>query len=265
MKLGCCLNMLGNSVDPIGAGYIPALASSGYDYVELPLAQVMELPEEEFESLLFEVERSGVSCECCNNFFPASIRLTGEMVNKQEIESYVEKAIDRAKRLGAKVIVFGSGGAKNVPEGFDTGRAFDQIAAVLKLVQPYALAAGICIVIEPLNRMESNIIRTLKEGKALMDAADASSVKLLVDYYHFSMEEESLDALKELMPYIRHVHFAKPEGRRFPLEPDKRYGEFFEVLKNGRFTERVSIEAYSDEPEEEIKKVLFLKKYFYSL
>lgn len=257
--------MLGNGPDPIGTGYIPALVSSGYDYMELPLAQVMELSEEKFEQLLSEVEQSGIPCECCNNFFPASIRLTGETVSEREIEAYAEKAIARAKRLGAEVIVFGSSGAKNVPEGFDIDRAFGQIAAALKLMNLYAFTAGICIVIEPLNRRESNIIRTLKEGKALMDAADVSSVKLLVDYYHFSVEEESLETLKELIPWIRHVHFADPDGRRFPLEPDKKYGEFFEILKKGGYGERVSIEAYSDEPEKEIKKALLLKKYFYDL
>ncbi|MFT4007604.1 MAG: hypothetical protein QM683_19040 [Lacrimispora sp.] len=78
--------MLGNGPDPIGTGYIPALASSGYDYMELPLAQVMALSEEEFEQLLSEVEQSGIPCECCNNYFPASIRQTGETVSEQEIK-----------------------------------------------------------------------------------------------------------------------------------------------------------------------------------
>ena len=43
MKLGCCLNMLGDSSEPIGRRYMNLLYRAGYDYMELPLAQIMEL------------------------------------------------------------------------------------------------------------------------------------------------------------------------------------------------------------------------------
>ena len=46
MELGCCINMLGNAADPTGRRYIPLIKEAGYDYAELPLAQVMELDEE---------------------------------------------------------------------------------------------------------------------------------------------------------------------------------------------------------------------------
>ena len=41
MKLGCCLNMLGDSSGPIGRRYMNLLYRAGYDYMELPLAQIM--------------------------------------------------------------------------------------------------------------------------------------------------------------------------------------------------------------------------------
>jgi len=33
MKLGCCLNMLGNSEEPIGRAFIETAQEAGYEYV----------------------------------------------------------------------------------------------------------------------------------------------------------------------------------------------------------------------------------------
>ena len=261
MKLGCCLNMLGDSSEPIGRRYINSLYRAGYDYMELPLAQIMELSEAGFTELLTQIQESGIPCECCNNFFPASVRLTGEEADPLKISEYVKRAMDRAVRLGAKIIVFGSSGAKNVPEGFDHNSALCQIADALRIIDGFALPAGIRIAIEPLNRRESNIICSLEEGKLLMEEADRTSVCLLVDYYHFIMEKESLKTLDKLAKDIIHVHFAEPAGRSFPTEEQEAYREFFSVLKEKGYGGRVSIEAYGKEPEMEIKKAVFIRQY----
>ncbi len=51
MKLGCCLNMLGDEREPIGMKYMPALKKAGYDYMELPLAQIMDLSDADYDRL----------------------------------------------------------------------------------------------------------------------------------------------------------------------------------------------------------------------
>ena len=73
MKLGCCLNMLGNSEEPIGRAFIETAQEAGYEYVELPLAQVMELDRQEFDGLLAQLGESGICCRACNNFFPCHV------------------------------------------------------------------------------------------------------------------------------------------------------------------------------------------------
>lgn len=141
--------MLGDKNDAVGRRYIGTLKEAGYDYMELPLAQIMELSETSFSELAEEAEKTGLPCECCNNFFPASVRLTGETVDPAKVQEYVKRAIDRAVKLGSRVIVFGSSGAKNVPEGFPYDRAFGQIADALRMIDTYAASAGIHIAIEP--------------------------------------------------------------------------------------------------------------------
>ena len=254
--------MLGDKNDAVGRRYIGTLKDAGYDYMELPLAQIMELSENSFSELAEEAEKTGLPCECCNNFFPASVRLTGETVDPAKVQEYVKRARDRAVKLGSRVIVFGSSGAKNVPEGFPYDRAFGQIADALRMIDTYAASAGIHIAIEPLNRQESNIIQNLEEGKKLMTEAGGPSIRLLADYYHFMLEKESLETLKKRIPDIVHVHFADPDGRSFPKESRKEYEDFFAVLKEGGYDGRVSIEAYSENKEKEISGAVFIRKYF---
>ena len=260
MKLGCCINMAGSKEEPIGRRCLPVLKAAGYDYAELPLAQVMELPEEDFESLLEELRAAAIPCLCCNNFFPADVRLTGDAVDLEKVGTYVRESLGRAARLGAEKIVFGSGGAKNVPEGFPHDEAFKQIVQTLKLVDVYAKQYGIEIVIEPLNHMESNIILNLSDGKRLMDAGDYENIFLLVDYYHYVKENDSPEVLKKCMKDIRHVHFAEPEGRGFPVEIKEEYREFFDLLKEGGYDGTVSIEANSAEPEADIGRAVFMRE-----
>lgn len=268
MKLGCCLNMLGDAQDVIGRKAMGFLGEAGYDYMELPLAQVMELSNENFEVLLTQIRETGIPCEACNNFFPAYVRITGEDADMDKIRDYVRRALDRAERMGAKVIVFGSSGAKNVPSGFSYEKAYEQIVDTLALVDTCISDREIYIGIEPLNRTESNIILNLTDGMKLVEDIKLrtgkmeTSVRLLVDYYHHKMEKESINVLQKATDVLIHVHFAEPDGRVYPEEPCKEYEEFFSALKAGGYDERVSVEAYTETPELSIQKAAFLKQYF---
>jgi len=51
---------------------VEALAEIGYDYIELSLSDLTALPEPAFASLVERVNRSGIRCEACNNFFPGA-------------------------------------------------------------------------------------------------------------------------------------------------------------------------------------------------
>lgn len=254
MRIGCCVNMLASEQDPIGAEHIAALKRHGYDYVELPLAQVMELSEDRFQALCDQLTHLGLVCECCNNFFPANIRLTGDAVNQQEILDYLGRSLERAHRLGVGVVVFGSAKAKNVPEGFDPAIAFGQVVWVLQQAGRIAAGYGIVIVIEPLNRQESNLILTLGEGEQLMQAVNEPQVCLLADYYHFQLEHEKLETLRRLIPSIRHVHFAEPDKRVFPQKEMGQYDPFFAALREGGYDLRCSLEAFSHQPSEDLSR-----------
>jgi len=245
MRIGYCTNLIATQTDGTGREWIEKGKESGFDYVELPLAQIVDLNDREFSSLKERVGISGLKCEVCNNFFPGHVRLTGNAVDYGKIEEYLNKALGRAAQLGVKVIVFGSPKSKNVPEGYPMDKAWSQLVELLKTIDPLVRTRGITVVIEPLNKMESNIINTAAEGLKLVKAIDRENIKLLIDYYHLVMEKENPEIILDAGSYIKHIHFANPTGRVYPIEAEDGYVRFMNLLKRIGFEGRMSVEAYT--------------------
>ena len=267
MKYGCCLNMLSNTPDGTGSEHLALFRRFGYDYAELPLAEIMRLPEVSFNRLLEDLNESGLKCESCNNFFPPVMRLTGPEVDFGAVYSYVDKAVAAAVKLGAKNIVFGSGGAKRYPEGFSKSEAYTQIVRLLKYADTVASRYGITITIEPLRKAECNIINTFEEGVQLARDVGGKQVRVLADLYHMAEENEPLSNISEYgRSYLAHIHFANPAGRVFPREGDgseKLYREFCSNIIEAGYDGRISCEAYSSDLNRDAPETLrLLKNYF---
>jgi D-psicose/D-tagatose/L-ribulose 3-epimerase len=245
MRIGYCTNLIATQRDGTGKEWIGKGKEIGFDYVELPLAQMMDLNDGEFSFLKEKVDSSGLKCEVCNNFFPGSIRLTGDAVDHGKIEKYLDKALGRALQLGVKVIVFGSPNAKNVPEGYPMDKAWAQLVELLRFIDPLVRTKGITIAIEPICKLESNFINTASEGFRLSRAADRENINLLIDYYHLVMEKEDPEIILEAGSYIKHIHFANPAGRVYPVEAEEGYIRFVNLLNRIGYEGRMSIEAYT--------------------
>jgi len=220
------------------------VAQIGFDYIELGLSSIAAMSEEEFNTLAAQMDECPIKAEAYNGMLPASVPVTGPDVNASQQHEYLELAFARAHRLGGKVVVFGSSGARNVPEGFDFGQAWRQISNFLRLAQPHAQEHGITIAIEPLRRGESNIINLVSEAVALSALLQLSNVKALGDTYHMAMCSEPLSALTNAGELLAHVHTANALGRILPKEGDgENYLGIFQALKASGYEGRISCEA----------------------
>ena len=254
MKFGYCVNMLSlPGSDASGREWIPMIAKLGFDYAELPLAQMMAYDDAAFERLFVQPMReNGLVCRCCNNFFPASIHLTGPEADPSVILAYAEKAMSRAERLGAKKIVFGSSGARNYPAGFPREAAQKQFGDVLRMLEPVAEKHGITLVMEHLNKLESNLLNSLREGAELVKEMQLPHVRCLMDNYHMMLGGGTLAETEEARGLLRHVHLARVLGRSLPCEGDELdWQAVFAALKNIGYDEDCSIEAYVPEENRE--------------
>lgn len=258
MRIGCCGSMVAPDVDPVGARIVETLGEIGFDYVELSLADLMRLPVAAVEALRRRLDAAGLACEACNNFFPARYRLTGPDADLDAALAYAEAAIERAAEVGAEVAVFGSGPAKMVPADFPRDRAWSQIVRLLSRLGEFASRRGLIVVIEPLNRLECNIVNSAAEGLRLMTDVGHPNVRLLVDAYHLLREQEAPDIIGVAGGAIRHIHVAAGIDRRFPRAVDADIANFFRWLRSTGYAGRCSVEAFTDDFAEDAPRSLAL-------
>ena len=247
---------IGICVDP---DKFEAAQAAGFDYVETNASKVAALTDEEFEKLAAQVAQLRIPVAATMSFIPGAIKLTGPEVNPARQMAYVTATLARLKRLGVKVVVLGSGGARRVPDGFSRDEAFAQMVDFCRRIAPVARDNGITIVVEPLRKQETNIINTAREGLALVKAVDRPEIRLLVDYYHLAEEGENADIISEAGPLLAHTHIANPTGRVFPLNADESpYAGFFSNLCNIKYQGRLSIEASTKDFASEAPRALAL-------
>jgi sugar phosphate isomerase/epimerase len=247
---------IGICVDP---DRFEAAQAVGFDYVETNASRVAALTEPDFEKLAAQVAQLRIPVAASMSFIPAAIKLTGPEVDAAKQMAYVTGALARLKRLGVKVVVLGSGGARRVPDGFSRDEAFAQLVDFCRRIAPVARDNGITIVVEPLRKQETNIINTAREGLALVKAVDRPEIRLLVDYYHLSEEGENADIIAEAGPLLAHTHIANPKGRVYPLSLDESpYGGFFSNLCKIGYQGRLSVEASTKDFEAEAPQALAL-------
>lgn len=236
MKIGICT----------GPAQWAVVDTSGADFIEMTVAADLR-PEEPREAvlppLLAAAKQFAPQAEACNVFLPGSLKMVGPDVDAAKQASYLDEALSRAAALGVAVVVFGSGGSRNIPEGWILEEARRQALEFLKRAGDAAQKHGLVIAIEPLNRKECNFINSVAEGVSLAAELGHPAVGVLSDLYHVTEEGQSYDETREALPWLRHVHVAGL-GRRAPIAADSEYLRgFFAVLKSAGYTGRISIEC----------------------
>lgn len=227
-----------------GLANLDAAKAAGFDYVELSATEIANLTDADFEGAVARIKTLGLPTPAANLFVPAAIKLTGPETNVEQQNAHVKKALTRLARLGVQVVVFGSGGARRVPDGFAKEDAFKQLVDFGRRAAAEGRANGITITIEPLRKQETNIINTAAEGLALVEAINHPNFQLMIDFYHLASEQEDPAIVLRARDRIRHLHVANPQDRVFPAKWEEYdYGPFFANLKKIGYDKRISVEG----------------------
>ena len=72
------------------------------------------------------------------HFFPAILNASVRLLLHDDILKFGETAFRRAQMAGVKTIVFGSGGARAIPDGFSREEAKQQFISICKQLAPFA-------------------------------------------------------------------------------------------------------------------------------
>lgn len=146
-----------------------------------------------------------------------------DAVVRRQARDFIGAIIDFAGPFGAPAII---GSMQGRAEGtVSRDQALLWLAEALEQLGPRAHAHGVPLLLEPLNRYESNLLNTLAQTADFLDPLLTRNVRILGDLFHMNIEESSIpDAFASAGKWVGHVHFADSNRRAIgmghtPIDP----------------------------------------------
>lgn len=232
---------------------IAMLDELGFDHIEVFANSIAELSEEDFAKELAAYRLYNIPVKTCCIFFAGSMRLLTRDRDIAAIEAHIERTLARMEMLGVELVVFGSGASRRFDDDMTYKEAFGRMIELCRLFADLAAPHGIKVVIEPLNRLETNMINSLGEGAALAAAVDRPNFGLMGDLYHIMKDHEALEDLKRVAP-IDHVHIATIDRQMALTESELE--PLVQILDEIDYKGRISVEVFVPIEREDAAAVL---------
>lgn|GEM_PF-16501 len=202
-------------------------ARKGMEAVELSLRSASDVQADELLALLQETGLVVSAIATGQACIEDAICLCDDDRERQAIAIHHLEAIIRlASRLQAAVII---GGIRGRLTGAEQEQDRQREAAVetIRAAADYAAQLGVDVLLEPINRYETNFVNTLAEGARLIEQIGLPSLKLLADTFHMNIEEVNIQhALQGAGQHLGYVHLA--DNNR--LAPGQGHIDFSQVI-----------------------------------
>jgi sugar phosphate isomerase/epimerase len=199
--------------------------------------------DEQFESKLAMIKTSKIKLMGVNVFMPGDMKLVGPNVDEQRILDHATIVFKRCKSAGMKMVVWGSGGSRRIPDGFDPAKARKQFINIARKVSAIAKEYDIVMAFESLNSTETNFINTAEQALQLVKDVDHSNFRLNIDFYHMLMENEGPAIIGKAKKYVVHCELAEKEGRSAPGVHGQDFVPYFQMMKKINYKGKVVIEC----------------------
>lgn len=222
------------------------LKGAGYTFIVEAVPDIVSpltVSDQEFESHLKQLRNLKVPVYALNIFLPGNLKLVGPSVNEAAILAYTQKVFERCHQAGIKLIVWGSGGARRVPEGFSKTEATGQFILIARKISDQAAKYGVTLALENLNSAEANLITTVAEALHVVKEVNRNNFKLCADIYHMLKEQESASVLLQTNGYLVHCDIAERDERTPPGVHGEDFLEYFKALKKANYSGKVVIEC----------------------
>jgi D-psicose/D-tagatose/L-ribulose 3-epimerase len=192
--------------------------AAGYDFAELLVPEPGELD--------LAVTRRALSDAGLGVVLAARVNMdrnltSDEAPKRQAGRDYLRYCVQTAQALGAKTVggplygnplVFAARAPHPVSESLRQAR-LDWCVEGLKEGGEAAAPCGVQLGVEPLNRFETDILNTTRQGVALMKMVAHRNVGLVLDTFHMNMEDDDIaGALRDAADWM--IHFQANENHR---------------------------------------------------
>jgi sugar phosphate isomerase/epimerase len=220
-----------------------AASNLGFDAIELFAPGPNAVSIEELKTLLDRHRLQLAAVGTGAGMVKHGLSLTDADPSKRlAAKDFIRSMIDYGSVFGAPAII-GSmqgrwGGA------IDRDQALDLLRDSLNELGSHAASHGVQLIYEPLNRYETNLIKTVEQGVAFLSTLATSNIKLLADLFHMNIEESNVaNAIRLGKGAIGHIHFVD-SNRHATGYGHTDFGPIVAALKEIDYDGYVSAEAF---------------------
>jgi D-psicose/D-tagatose/L-ribulose 3-epimerase len=214
---------------------------AGYDYIEMLMIEPEKIDVEMTKEVLAE---HGLSATASLGLSPETdVTSTNPSIVKKGDE-LLRKVVDKLHAIGSTElcgVIYCSLGKYPGPASAEN-RA-NSISAVTRLAD-YAADKGININLEVVNRYETNIMNTGKEGLKFLEAVNRPNAYLHLDTYHMNIEEDGMSqAVLDAGDALGYVHIGESH-RGYLGSGNVDFDTFFSALKIN-YSGPITFESFS--------------------
>lgn len=225
------------------------LHASGYKFLIESISKCfspIKVTDQQFEEKLSVINKLKTPLLAVNLFIPGELKVVGPMVDEAAILAYTEKVFQRCQAANVKMITWGSGGSRRLPDGFDPQKAKEQFISIAIKVATQAGKYNIMLVLENLNSTETNFITTLKEALDVVQKVDHPNFRLCADIYHMLKENEDPAIIETGKKVIVHCEIAEKEKRTPPGTKGDDFRPYLRALKKINYKGNIILECRWD-------------------
>ncbi len=184
-----------------------AAAELGFDAIELFAPGPDAVAIEELKALLKQHQLHMAAVGTGAGMVKHGLSLTdADPAKRMAAKDFIRSMIDYGSHFGAPAIIGSMQGRWGGPVNRE--QALDLLCNSLNELAAHADSKGVMLIYEPLNRYETNLIKTVADGVAFLKMLSTPNVRLLADLFHMNIEETNIaDAIRLGASSIGHVHF----------------------------------------------------------
>lgn len=184
----------------------PRIADWGFDVIELPIENVGDWDPEAAAALLADL---GLGATVTLVMGDDRQLVAAEATTVTATQDYLRAVVDAAAVVGSPVIAgpaYASVGRTWRLSDSERTAVYAELVKHLSPVVDHAVAAGVRVAVEPLNRYETSVLNTVGQTLAAIEPLPAAGCGVAIDVYHQNIEETNVAAaIRAAAGRIAHV------------------------------------------------------------
>lgn len=234
------------------------IGNAGYKGVEIASFTLVKEGVQEINSagraeIVVAMDKAGIECAGLHWLLappPKGLHFTTQdkAVRKRTVD-YLNALIDFCGDIAGRYMIFGSPKQRNTV-GISVEEANKYFADGLAQVADHAQQRGVKILIEHLDKTQTDVVNTLAEGLEIVKKVNHPHIELMFDFHNTLDETEPFDVLiRKYYEHIFHVHVQEMDGRHLGTGTAVNdYVKAFQTLKDLNYDKWVSLEVFDFKP-----------------